>query len=178
VRIISGTYRGKIINAPASLPVRPTTDFAKTALFNILQFKVDFESVKVLDLFAGTGNISYEFFSRGSTDITCVDMNQHCVNFIRETFLKLKFEKAKVYKSDVFRFLKDHDIKYDVIFADPPFEMQQTSTIPDIIFEKKLLKPNGWLIVEHQSSDILGSTIAPDEERKYGNVGFSIYRNV
>ncbi len=178
MRIISGTYRGKIIHAPENLPVRPTTDFAKTALFNIIQFKVDFDSVKLLDLFAGTGNISYEFLSRGSTDITCVDINQSCISFIRETFLKLKFEKAKVYRSEVFRFLKDHDTQYDIIFADPPFEMKETATIPDIIFERKLLKQGGWLVVEHKSSDTLQSTILPDEVRKYGNVGFSIYRKL
>jgi len=176
VRIISGIYKGKVIHAPESLPVRPTTDFAKTALFNILQFKIDYDSVKFLDLFAGTGNISYEFFSRGCTDITCVDMHLPCIRFIKETFLKLKFDRAKVFKADVYNFLEMNAERYDVIFADPPFDMAETHTIPGIVFEKKLLKPGGWLIVEHQSSAPLKSAFPADEERKYGNVGFSIYR--
>lgn len=177
MRIISGKFKGKIITAPNSLPVRPTTDFAKTGLFNILANYFDFEEISVLDLFCGTGNISYEFFSRGCNELICVDENVHCVKFVKDTFEKLQLTKAKVIRSDVFRFLESCSSTFDIIFADPPYELTTTDKIPEIVFKKKLLKKNGWLIIEHQSKRKLESTVQPDEVRKYGNCAFSIFKS-
>ena len=177
MRIISGAFKGKIITAPKQLPVRPTTDFAKTGIFNILANYFDFESIAVLDLFCGTGNISFEFGSRGTADLTAVDENIHCVKFVSETFRKLDFKKAKIIRADVFRFLEKCESKFDIIFADPPYELKTTDAIPDLVMKKKLLNESGWLILEHQSKRNLESSVQPDEIRKYGNCAFSIFKN-
>jgi 16S rRNA (guanine966-N2)-methyltransferase len=177
VRIISGKFRGKTITAPNRLPVRPTTDFAKTGLFNILANYFDFEELSVLDLFCGTGNISYEFGSRGYAKLVAVDENVHVSKFVRETFDMLGMNNARIIRTDVFRFLESCNESFDIIFADPPYELKATDGLPDIIFKKKLLNENGWLIIEHQSKRQLQSTIEPDEIRKYGNCAFSIYKN-
>ena len=176
MRIISGKFKGRQITAPKGLPVRPTTDFAKTAIFNILANHVDFEEVSVVDLFCGTGNISYEFASRGCPKLIAVDENQKVLKFVDETFKKLGMTEARTIRSDVFRFLKSCHTTFDIIFADPPFELSSTDTLPGIVFEKKLLKEGGWLIVEHQSKRKLESERQPDEIRVYGNCAFSIYR--
>jgi len=163
--------------APKQLPVRPTTDFAKTALFNILANHFDFEETSLLDLFSGTGNISYEFGSRGCEDITAVDSNSGCVKFISETFKKLGMNSAKTIRADAFRFIESCNHSYDIVFADPPYEMETTDNIPEAVFKKKLLKENGWLIVEHQSKRKLKSSIEPDEVRVYSNCAFSIFKS-
>ena len=175
MRIISGTLGGRQINAPAGLPVRPTTDFAKTGLFNILNNYFDFESISVLDLFCGTGNISFEFASRGTKKIACVDAHAGCLKFIKETAEKLRLDGIITVKSDVFRFVDGCEKEFDLIFADPPFEKEETDQLADIIFEKKILNDNGWLIIEHQSKRELKSVRKPFQVRKYGNVAFSIY---
>jgi len=175
MRIISGKFRGRNIAAPSSLPVRPTTDFAKTGIFNILANHFDFETISVLDLFAGTGNISLEFASRGTEEITCVDGDQRCARFIKEFGGKLNLNFINVIRSDVFAFLKKCESQYDIIFADPPFEYADTDLLPDLIHEKKMLKTNGWLIAEHQSKRELKSKVQPIQVRKYGNCAFSIY---
>jgi 16S rRNA (guanine966-N2)-methyltransferase len=175
IRIISGTHKGRVVHAPKNLPVRPTTDFAKESLFNILNNHFDFEEVKVLDLFCGTGNITYEFLSRGCSDITCVDESYHCVTFIKKTIDDFKLPKAKVVKSDVFSFLKNNLETYDIIFADPPFDMEKFDQISPLIFEKKLLKENGWLIIEHGPLTDLSQQPYFREKRKYGNLNFSFF---
>ncbi len=162
--------------APKQLPVRPTTDFAKTALFNILANRIDFEEVSLLDLFCGTGNISYEFASRGCSNIVAVDENVACVKFVSETFKKLDVTGARVLRADVFRFLQTCDSRYDVIFADPPYDLKTTDTIPDLIFSKKLLNEDGLLIIEHQAKRKLESVVRPDEVRVYSNCAFSIFK--
>lgn len=164
-----------MINAPSSLPVRPTTDYAKSALFNILNNRIDFEEIKVLDLFAGIGGVSMEFISRGAKHVTSVDINFKCCSFIKETAAKFEVNNLHVIKSDVFKFLKSCDKKFDIIFADAPFELAETDTIPDLIFQKNLLTENGILIVEHQAKRILESHIEAKEIRKYGNCAFSLY---
>jgi 16S rRNA (guanine966-N2)-methyltransferase len=176
VRIISGQWRGRNIIAPKNLPVRPTTDFAKTALFNILANHFDFEKISVLDLFCGTGNISYEFASRGTTNLLCVDESIHCVRFVENTFEKLQVNTARINKSDVFRFLGNTSEKFDIIFADPPFELKQTDRLPELVFSKEMLNAGGWLVVEHQSGRKLESGIEPDAVRAYSNCAFSIYK--
>jgi 16S rRNA (guanine966-N2)-methyltransferase len=175
IRIISGTHKGRIVHAPKNLPVRPTTDFAKESLFNILNNHFDFEEVKVLDLFCGTGNITYEFLSRGCTDITCVDESYNCVTFIKKTIEDFKLAKAKVVKADVFSFLKNNIEKYDIIFADPPFDNEKFDQISPLIFEKQMLNENGWLIIEHGPNTDLSQQQHFKEKRKYGNLNFSFF---
>lgn len=175
MRIIGGKFSGRMIVAPSSLPVRPTTDFAKSALFNILNNQLNFDEVNVLDLFAGIGGISLEFISRGAKNVTAIDSNVKCSSFIKETAAKLEVKNLTVIKSDVFKFLKSCSNQFDVIFADAPFDMETTDSIPELIFENNLLKANGILIVEHQSKRKLQSKIEPTEIRKYGNCAFSFY---
>jgi len=166
-----------MIRPPANLPVRPTTDFAKTALFNILNNYFDFETVKVLDLFAGAGSISYEFISRNAAYVTAVDEDFHCISFIKKTVAEMKMKNLQCIRSDVFKFIKHGGTKYDIIFADPPFSLEETDTLPDIIFENSFLKDEGWLIVEHQSKRVLNSNVKPFDIRKYGNCAFSMFKN-
>ena len=176
MRIISGKYRGKNIQAPASLPARPTTDFAKTALFNILNNRVDFESISVLDLFCGTGNISYEFISRGCQKLVAVDADGRSAKFVKETMQTLGEANVRVIKSDVFRFLETNPGKFDIIFADPPFDLKETDRLPDLIRQSSMLNDDGMLIIEHQSKRKLASEWEPAEVRVYGNCAFSIFK--
>ncbi|MDX1428070.1 MAG: RsmD family RNA methyltransferase, partial [Salegentibacter mishustinae] len=150
MRIISGTNKGKRLVAPKKLPVRPTTDMAKEALFNILNNNFQFSQLSILDLFSGTGNIAYEFASRGSKEITAVDANYDCVKFIKKTAQELDFNISTI-KSDVFKFLEKAYVKADIIFADPPYDFEENEflKIPQIVFEKNLLNQNGQLIIEH-----------------------------
>jgi 16S rRNA (guanine966-N2)-methyltransferase len=176
MRIISGKYGSRRLHPPANLPVRPTTDFAKESLFNILNNIIDFEGLNVLDLFAGTGSISLEFVSRGSSEVTSVDKDSRCISFIIKTCEEFKIDSLKAYRSDVFAFIKHSIKKYDLIFADPPYDLSSINTIPDKIFEKTLLKPGGILIIEH-SRDIDFSK-HPDfsQHRNYGKVNFSFFK--
>lgn len=179
MRIISGIHKGRIMHPPKNLPVRPTTDFAKESLFNILNNHIDFEGIKVLDLFCGTGNISFEFSSRGSNDVTSVDDNYHCCDFVKKTSADFKMDQIKVVKSDVFSFLKKIANTYDIIFADPPYiiELPKLELIIELVFSKNLLKPDGWLIIEHSEQADLSVHPCFFEHRKYGNVNFSFFRN-
>ena len=175
MRIISGTHKGRAFNPPGNLPVRPTTDFAKQALFNILANKVDISELKVLDLFCGTGSISYEFASRGCTDITAVDKNADCTAYVKKAAAEFKFENIKVIKSEVSTFINHCNEQFDLIFADPPYEMRETPSVVELILEKKILKPEGFLILEH--SDELSFEQFPSflEQRNYSRVNFSFF---
>lgn len=176
MRIISGKYKGRHIQPPSGLPVRPTTDMAKVALFNILTNYFDFENIKVLDLFAGTGNITLEFISRGTSDITSIDMHFKCIQFIKTQSEVMEARKAKAIKSDVFSFLNKCTESFDLIFADPPYDLEKAVQIPTIVFTNKLLKPEGWLIMEHSARTHFLSHSNFHEHRKYGNVNFSIFK--
>lgn len=175
MRIISGAHRGLKINAPSKLPVRPTTDMAKEALFNILEKKYNLSKLSVLDLFAGTGNISYEFLSRGINKLRAVDRSYDCVKFIQETSKKLNFE-AEIIKADVFKFLKNEQEKYDLIFADPPYDLNNIPEIIHWVQTNKLLNENGMLVIEHASMQNLSSYKGFVESRKYGNSTFSFFQ--
>ncbi|CAL2061425.1 RsmD family RNA methyltransferase [Tenacibaculum sp. 190524A05c] len=176
MRIISGKYKSKRISAPKNLPVRPTTDMAKESLFNILNNLYYFDSISVLDLFAGTGNISYEFASRGTETIYAVDGHYGCVKFINQISKELDLD-ITTFKSDVFKFLEKTTIKTDVIFADPPydFEAAQFLKIADLVFEKELLNEEGVLIIEHSKHTDLTSHPKLSYQKRYGGSVFSFF---
>lgn len=177
MRIISGTFKGRRITAPKKLPVRPTTDMAKEGLFNILNNHFYFDEIAVLDLFAGTGNISYEFASRGSSKITAVDADQGCVQFIDKT--SNAFEMGiMVVKSDVFSFLEKTALNFDIIFADPPYDMplQDFERIVELAFKRDLLLPDGRLIIEHPKQMDLSHLDNFISKRKYGGSVFSFFQ--
>jgi 16S rRNA (guanine(966)-N(2))-methyltransferase RsmD len=148
---------------------------AKEALFNILVNNFDLTEVKVLDLFAGTGNITYEFSSRGAIGVTSIDIDLKCVNFIRQTAREFGFEAVLSFRSDAFRYLNNCDIRYDIIFCDPPYEMQGLEIIPKVVFERNLLLPEGWLVVEHSRDYDFSGMAGFLQKRKYGKVNFSIF---
>jgi 16S rRNA (guanine(966)-N(2))-methyltransferase RsmD len=175
MRIISGNYKGKIITAPKNLPVRPTTDYAKTGLFNILRNRFNLTEVSFLDLFCGTGNISFEMISEGAASVLAVDAHAGCVVFANKIFKELNFETGRAIKADVFIYLMKLEEKFDIIFADPPYRMEGVSRLPDLIFENNLLNENGLFILEHQSKDDYSNHANFLEKRKYGNVGYSFF---
>lgn len=160
---------------PPGLPVRPTTDMAKEALFNVLNNHVDFESIMVLDLFAGTGNIAFEFASRGATEVLAIDTNKRCIDFIRNTAISLQFDKLTAIHADVFRFLRSCRTSFDIIFADPPYDMMEQHQIPDLVIANQLLATEGRLILEHGGQNHFDDHPAFLEKRKYGKVHFSFF---
>lgn len=175
IRIISGQHRGKRISAPKKLPVRPTTDMAKESLFNILNNNFYFDEIKALDLFSGTGNISYELSSRGCKDIIAVDSSKLCVNFINKMSDEMNTTGLFPVTSDVFEFLKRDFNKYDLIFADPPYDFEEYKQIVDCVFSKSFLKDGGMLVIEHQMRKDLSDLENFQSSRKYGNVRFSFF---
>lgn len=163
------------MNAPERLPVRPTTDMAKEALFNILYNLYDFEECNVLDLFCGTGNISIEFASRGIPSITAVDKHSGCVYWVKSVIEKYDLPAIDVVKADVFKFLDQHKKSYQIIFADPPYNLPTIPLIPQMVMKNNLLTDNGILIVEHPSLLRLEGQPGYKETRKYGNSSFSFF---
>lgn len=178
MRIISGKFKSKRIQAPKKLPVRPTTDMAKEALFNILNNLYYFNDLVVLDLFSGTGNISYEFASRGTTNITAVDANFGCIKFINETSKILEADIHTI-KSDVFKYLEKTTSKFDVIFVDPPYELEleKFKKIVNLIFDNKVLNNDGLLVVEHSKHTKLETHPKLSYQKKYGGNMFSFFEN-
>lgn len=176
MRIISGKYKGRKLVAPKKLPVRPTTDMAKEALFNILNNRYYFDEISVLDLFAGTGNISYEFASRGTDNITCVDQNYGCIKYINETAESFEMSINTI-KSDVFSFLENHQQPYTIIFADPPYEfpVEEFAKIPELVFQNNLLEENGLLILEHSKHTDLSGLAQYSHSKSYGGNMFSFF---
>jgi 16S rRNA (guanine966-N2)-methyltransferase len=174
MRIIGGTHKGRVIKTPRDLPVRPTTDFAKEALFNILQNRFDLPDCSVLDLFSGTGHISFEFASRGGQRIVCVDKSNKCLAFIRATSESFGFQLSVV-RDDVFDFLKHDTNAYDIIFADPPYDLKNIDEIHRLVFAQNLLKAGAWLIIEHGERTTLKHLDHFIEQRRYGGVNFSIF---
>jgi 16S rRNA (guanine966-N2)-methyltransferase len=176
MRIITGKFRGRQLHPPVNLPVRPTTDFAKESLFNILNNLVDFESLRVLDLFAGTGSISFEFFSRGSEMVTAIDTDSRCVAFINKTAMEMKAENLEAVREDVFQFLKHPFGQYDLVFADPPYDMEGIGTLPSLVLNSSILNAEGRFILEHSRDHDFSEHPLFDQHRKYGNVNFSFFR--
>ena len=177
MRIISGKYRGRRLQPPVNLPVRPTTDFAKEGLFNILNNIVDFESLNVLDLFTGTGSIAFEFVSRGAAKVTAIDANHRCIEFIKKASEKFGADNLQPVKTNVFTFLKHTVGKFDLIFADPPYEMEGISDLPDLITSSALLSPGGLFILEHAAHYKFETHPCFDQRRAYGSVNFSFFKN-
>lgn len=176
MRIISGKYKGRRLTAPKKLPIRPTTDLAKESLFNILNNYFHFDETRVLDLFSGSGSISYEFGSRGCKDITAVDSDFGCIKFIKQTSNALDLDINAI-KSDVFSFLEKNRAEYDVIFADPPYDFshEQFVRIPQIVFENELLAEEGMLVVEHSLHTNLEEVPHYSHSKKYGSSIFSFF---
>ena len=176
MRIISGKYKGRRISPPKGLPVRPTTDMSKEALFNVLNNHFNFEGLKVLDLFAGTGNISYEFASRGCTPITSVDGDFGCVKFIKHVATEYDFNIAAT-KSDVYSYLEKCKTSYDIIFADPPygFEQKTFERIIELVFKRDLLNEDGMMVIEHSKYTKLDHMIHFSFQKSYGGSIFSFF---
>ena len=176
MRIISGKFKGRRIFPPKNLPVRPTTDMSKEALFNVLNNHFSFEGLKILDLFAGTGNISYEFASRGSDNITSVDGDFGCVKFIKQVAEEYDFNIAAM-RSDVFKFIEKNSNSYDIIFADPPYALDQKifENIVTLVFQRELLREDGMMVIEHSKYTKLDHMIHFSFKKSYGGSIFSFF---
>lgn len=176
MRIIRGKYKSRYYKVPKNFPSRPTTDFAKEGLFNVLENQIYLEDIHVLDLCAGTGNISMEFLSRESGKVVAVDKNFNCVRFIKTMVNKYECEKdIHVIKADILKFLNKTEDKFDIIFADPPYAYPDHKEIAKLVFERELLNPNGILIIEHGKEVNLEEITHFQIMRIYGNVRFSFF---
>jgi len=176
MRIISGTYRSRKLHPPGNLPVRPTTDFAKEALFNVLNNIVDYESLKVLDLFAGTGNISFEFISRGCRSVTSLDNHPRCIGFIHKTGVEFDMPNLFTVKANAMTFVRQSLESWDLIFADPPYDLPQLPDLPELVLSGTLLEPGGLFILEHPKKYSFDEMPGFEQHRKYGEVNFSFFR--
>lgn len=175
MRIIGGIHGGRKFFPPAKIPARPTTDIAKEGLFNILQNNLDFESLKTLDLFGGTGSISYELASRGCKDLTLVEQDNITIQFIKNTIKILQFENFKIIKGDVFKYIQRCTESFDFIFAGPPYALSQIDDIPRLVFEKKLLNLGGWFVLEHTPRNDYTNNPYFLRMKNYGTTVFSFF---
>ncbi len=176
VRIISGTYKGRRLEPPRNITARPTTDFAKEGLFNLLQNRIDFEGIDMLDLFAGTGSIGIECVSRGAREVTAVELAHTQQNFIISICKQLGINNLTVVRGDVFKYIALCNLKYDFIYADPPYQLAQLPTIPDLIFEHNLLKEDGVFVLEHSKNNNFSQHLHFSDHRSYGNVHFTFFK--
>lgn len=179
MRIITGQYKGRHFEVPRSFKARPTTDFAKENIFNVMMGYIDFEETQALDLFAGTGSISLELLSRGCSDVVSVEMDRDHVAFIRQCVEKLGTLNHTLIRNDVFRFLKTCKRQFDFVFADPPYALPNLATLPDLVLgneEKTLLKQDGIFVLEHGKQYDFSQHPRFVEHRAYGSVNFSIFR--
>jgi 16S rRNA (guanine(966)-N(2))-methyltransferase RsmD len=176
MRIVGGELGGRKINPPNKMPyTRPTTDVAKEGLFNILENNLDLSALKTLDLFGGTGSISYELASRGATDQTIVEKDVQMYEFIKKTAQQLHLANLKIIKTDVFRFMEHCTEKFDLIFAGPPYALTNIDDLPKLIFEKRLLNYKGWFVLEHTPKNDYKKFSFFKTERNYGTTIFSIF---
>lgn len=176
MRIITGEYKGRHFDIPRTFKARPTTDFAKENIFNVLQGYIDFEDATALDLFAGTGSISLELVSRGYKQVVSVEADRDHANFIRQCFKKLNEERDILVRGDVFRFLKSCHQKFDFIFADPPYALEDLAKIPDLVLNGELLNEDGIFVFEHGKNHDFSDHPRFLEHRSYGSVNFSLFR--
>lgn len=176
MRIITGQYKGRRFDVPRTFKARPTTDFAKENIFNVLTALVDFDGATALDLFSGTGSISLELVSRGCTQVVSVELDRDHHRFICDCMKKLGTQACIPLRGDVFRFLKSCRQQFDFIFADPPYALQELTTIPDIVFAQNLLKDGAPMVLEHGSDHNFSAHPHFFDHRQYGSVNFSIFR--
>lgn len=177
MRIISGSLRGRQISPDKNFSARPTTDFAKENLFNVLCNLTELEDITVLDLFSGTGSISYEFASRGAKDIVSVEINHNHYAFIKRTAKELGFKNITVFRTNVFTACqKLKGRKFDIIFADPPYNLEEITKVPGAIFDNDLLADSGIAIIEHPAAVSYADHPHFSEQRQYGSVNFSIFK--
>ena len=176
MRIISGTYKGRRLEPPKNITARPTTDFAKEGLFNLLQNRMDFEGTDMLDLFAGTGSIGLEFVSRGAREVTAVELAHTQQNYIISVCKQLKINNLTVVRGDVFKYIASCRLQYDFIYADPPYMLESLPTLPDLVFEHDLLKQGGLLVLEHPKNYDFSGYPRFTDHRSYGNVHFSFFQ--
>ena len=175
MRIITGIYKGRHFDIPRTFKARPTTDFAKENIFNVLMQYVDFDGATALDLFSGTGSISLELVSRGCRQVVSVEMDRDHHHFIQQCLQKLNCKACIPIRGDVFRFLKSCHQQFDFIFADPPYALQELPQIPDLVIEKQLLKPEGIFVFEHGKDHDFSQHRHFLEHRSYGSVNFSLF---
>ena len=175
MRIIGGRYKGRRINPPSNFKARPTTDFAREGLFNILNNRVDFESISVLDLFSGTGTISYEFASRGAGIVHLVEKDPVHISGIKKILRELDFQNVKPIHIDVRAYLKTCSFKYDIVFADPPYELSWLKELPDLVTQSGVIKEDGFFILEHPRDLSFAGHKLFFEHRNYGGVNFSFF---
>jgi 16S rRNA (guanine(966)-N(2))-methyltransferase RsmD len=168
--------RGRRLQPPSNLPVRPTTDFAKESLFNILNNMIEFEELKVLDLFAGTGSITFEFISRGAISVCSVDINHRCIEFIKKTAENLAIENLSAVRGNVMHFLYHTAYMSNLVFADPPYDIPSLNKIPDLVLGSGILEPGGLLVLEHGAGHDFTSNASFLQHRHYGSVNFSFFR--
>ena len=176
MRIITGMYKGRHFDIPRSFKARPTTDFAKENIFNVLGGYTDFDGAAALDLFAGTGSISLEFLSRGCQQVVSVEADRDHARFIDQCIKKIGTTHHILIRGDVFRFIKSCHQQFDIIFADPPYQLPELPTIPDLILEHGLLKPDGVLVFEHGKKDSFANHPRCIDNRSYGSVNFTLFR--
>ena len=177
MRIITGKYKGRHFDIPRSFKARPTTDFAKENIFNVLIQYVDFYSAEALDLFSGTGSISLELLSRGCSRVVSVELDRDHHRFIQDCLKKLAVTDTVIpIRGDVFRFIKSCHQQFDFIFADPPYALKELPTLPDIIIDRGLLKPDGLFVLEHGKDYDFSQHPHFIEHRQYGSVNFSLFR--
>lgn len=177
MRIISGKYKGRRFDPPKSFKARPTTDFAKENLFNVLNNIIDWEGLSALDLFGGTGSISFELISRGCAHVVCVEKVPAHANFIEKTKNELKISDMTILKTDVFKYLEYCKQQFDFIFADPPYDLKNFADVPRLVLEKNMIKEGGIFILEHSKDYDFSTLPLFFDKRVYGSVNFSIFRN-
>lgn len=176
MRIITGKYKGRHFDVPRTFKARPTTDFAKENIFNVMNRYIDFADASALDLFAGTGSISLELLSRGCASVVSVEADRDHARFIGQCMQKLGVTENFLVKGDVFRFLKSCHKQFDFIFADPPYALEQLATLPDLVFQYALLKEEGVFVFEHGRNYDFSTHEHFVEHRSYGSVNFSIFK--
>ena len=177
MRIIGGLLKGRRFNPPAGIPARPTTDIAKEGLFNTLENMMDLEDIRTCDIFGGTGSISYELASRGAADLTLIERDALSVAFIKKTALLLGIEdKLKIIKGDVFKFIKQKHLPYDFIFAGPPYALQNIDDLPILVFEQKMLNPEGIFVLEHTPRNDYQQHSNFLRMKNYGTTVFSFFK--
>jgi 16S rRNA (guanine(966)-N(2))-methyltransferase RsmD len=176
MRIITGKYKGRHFDIPRTFKARPTTDFAKENIFNVLMGYIDFDEATALDLFAGTGSISLELVSRGCKQVVSVEADREHANFIHQCFNKIGEENDILIRGDVFRFLKSNKQKFDFIFADPPYALEQLPKIPDLVLNNNMLNEDGIFVFEHGKDHDFSTHPRFLEHRNYGSVNFSLFR--